>query len=224
MQKAGQRLKETRLKLGLTQQELGDTLGFPWHKIKDIETGRLKLSAEIASLIGEKYSIDGWWLLTGKGSMYPEVTPVQAEVQKNIHNVSKDVLSIPLVAHSAQAGAGNDISNIKFEIVETMSISKSLFKTPPSSMVRVIRVEGYSMVPMLYPDSYCLFDECGEFKTDGLYIINYDDQLMVKLLQINPADNTLDIISTNKDYRSYSISPKDQSVFRIIGKVLRVII
>lgn len=215
MQYAGQRLKEFRLDLGLTQQELGEALGFQWHKIKDIETGRLKLSAEIASLIGEKYSINGWWLLTGKGSM---------KVEENIHyNVSNDTLLIPLISGHAQAGKGNDITGIKYEIVENMQISKSFFKTPPTGSIRVIKVDGYSMVPMLYPDTYVIFDECGEFKTDGLYIINYDDQLMVKLVQIDPQGK-LYIKSTNPEYQSWTIDIGSQTIFKIIGKVLRVII
>jgi phage repressor protein C with HTH and peptisase S24 domain len=214
MNSYGQRLKQARAKTGLTQAEFGDKLGIKGSKIKDIETGRLKLTADIAELIGDFYPISGWWLLTGKGNMEP---PPKAPPPIS------NTLSIPLVSPNAQAGKGNDISNVRFEIVETMTISKSLFKTPPTSNVRIIKVDGYSMVPTLYPDSYCIFDECGEFSTDGLYIINYGNELMVKLLQLDPR-GSLHIKSTNPDYESWEISQEDQSNFRIIGKVLRIII
>ena len=65
----GKRLKETRKILNLTQEELGNVLGLTWHKIKDIEANKLKLTPIIAETIEEKYSISGWWLLTGKGEM-----------------------------------------------------------------------------------------------------------------------------------------------------------
>lgn len=39
--------------------------------------------------------------------------------------------------------------------------------------IKAIRVDGYSMVPMLLPDSWVIFEERSEFKGDGLYIINY---------------------------------------------------
>lgn len=65
----GKRLKEARKYIGLTQQQIAEKLNFEWHKIKDIEAEKLKLSAETAVKIEEIYSINGWWLLTGKGEM-----------------------------------------------------------------------------------------------------------------------------------------------------------
>lgn len=211
----GDRLKQIRSKFGLTQAELGKKIGLTQPQIKNIETGIQKLTAEIAENIANNLAINGWWLLTGKGSM---------KVEENIHyNVSNDTLLIPLISGHAQAGKGNDITGIRYEIVENMQISKSFFKTPPNGSIRVIKVDGYSMVPMLYPDTYVIFDECGEFKTDGLYIINYDDQLMVKLVQIDPQGK-LYIKSTNPEYQSWTIDIGSQTIFKIIGKVLRVII
>ncbi|HIC3266087.1 TPA: hypothetical protein ACW4U5_001781 [Campylobacter jejuni] len=58
-----------------------------------------------------------------------------------------------------------------------------------------------------------------------MYILNFDNQLMVKLLQLDPISKVLDIISVNKDYTSYSLDLKDSQVELIIqGKVLRFII
>lgn len=57
------------------------------------------------------------------------------------------------------------------------------------------------------------------------YIINYANQLMVKLLQLNPFDNILEIISVNKDYKSYQLHISEtQELMLIKGRVLRAII
>lgn len=57
------------------------------------------------------------------------------------------------------------------------------------------------------------------------YIINYANQLMVKLLQLNPFDNILEIISVNKDYKSYQFHISEtQELMLIKGRVLRAII
>ncbi|EAK4864423.1 transcriptional regulator, partial [Campylobacter coli] len=80
-------------------------------------------------------------------------------------------------------------------------------------------------IPMLLPDSWVIFEEIHEYQGDGLYILNFDNQLMVKLLQLDPISKVLDIISVNKDYKSYSLDLKDSQVEIIIqGKVLRSII
>ncbi len=212
----GQRLKQVRAETGLTQQEFGDKYGLKWHTIKAIETGQQKISPDFAEEIEKNLSISGWWLLTGKGSMKPQAVETAVALQG-------DVLSMPLVSHTVQAGRGNDIGGIRYEVVETMTISRSLFKSPPASAVRIIKVDGYSMVPMLYPDSYCIFDEAPLFTADGLYIINYGNELMVKLLQQDPS-GAIHIKSVNPDYQSWVVYPTDQTYFCIIGKVLRIII
>jgi len=78
----GERLKLARKKLNLTQKELGDSLGVPWHKIKDIESGRLRLPPEMAYEIEQKYSINMKWLLIGVGSMFLEVE--KSEIKNTI--------------------------------------------------------------------------------------------------------------------------------------------
>ncbi|ANV98774.1 hypothetical protein BBW65_05630 [Helicobacter enhydrae] len=132
--------------------------------------------------------------------------------------------NIPKLTLHAQAGGGNELLDLCcYESGETLTIDKAFFKSIPQHKLKAIKVEGYSMIPMLYPDSWVIFEESREFKGDGLYIINYANQLMVKLLQLDPARNILDIISANKDYKSYSIS-ESQIEFIVIGKVLRCII
>ena len=89
--------------------------------------------------------------------------------------------------------------------------------------MRIIQVDGYSMIPLLLPDSWVIFEESDVWRGDGLYVLNYDNELMVKLLQKLPNGN-LEIISANKDYKSFVIERDTQSVVRIVGKVLRSIL
>jgi len=68
----GSRLKEVRLNFGLKQKEFGEKIGLTQPQIKNIETGLQKLTIDVADNIATKLAINGWWLLTGKGSMYLE--------------------------------------------------------------------------------------------------------------------------------------------------------
>jgi len=63
------RIKEVRLHLGLTQKALAESLSVKWYQIKDIETGKTKVSAEIAAQLCEKFAINAEWLLTGNGNL-----------------------------------------------------------------------------------------------------------------------------------------------------------
>jgi len=65
----GERLKAARKHLGMTQKQLEKALFLKDDKVKNMETGTHKLTTDISERIEQKYSISGWWLLTGKGSM-----------------------------------------------------------------------------------------------------------------------------------------------------------
>lgn len=134
--------------------------------------------------------------------------------------------SIPKLNLSAQAGGGNEILDLEcYESGEVLTIDKAFFKAVPSNKLKAIRVEGHSMIPMLMPDSWVVFEDSRNYKGDGLYIINYAGQLMVKLLQLDPVQKILDIISVNKEYKSYSVAlAESQAEVIIVGKVLRCII
>lgn len=107
---------------------------------------------------------------------------------------------IPKLNITASAGGGNELEGLEcYESGQTLAIA--------SHNIKAIRVD-YSIIPLLFPDSWVIFEEGREFKGDGLYIINYANQLRVKLLQLNPITNMLEIISANKDYKSYEASLK----------------
>ena len=144
----------------------------------------------------------------------------------NLKETETDQIFIRKLSSSVGAGESVDINGI--EIYDTdvlVPFSRMLFKVCPknTNRIRCMPVEGYSMVPMLYPDSWVIADVTAKFEGDGLYIINYCDRFMVKLLQKSP-DGALDIISVNQQYKSYHIGADDQTEVYIVGKVLRCVI
>ena len=166
-----------------------------------------------------KYQVSSHWLLTGEGDIYLK--------KEKKDESGDDYYSIPII--SIKAGAGSSGTNLDaIDIVEdskSLKISKTLFKTPPKGTIRAMQVDGYSMIPMLYPDSWILFDESSEYKGDGLYVINWNNILMVKLLQVDLKNGKLKIISKNPDYESWEVDfDEEQRVFSIVGKVVRCVV
>lgn len=177
---------------------------------------------QVAVLLGFSEATASTW--RARGASNNAITKFELIRSNDNIKIDPTLLQIQRIALKASAGSGNHLESIdKFEVVETMTISRSLLKTQPNGTLRLIGVDGYSMVPMLYPDSLVLFDEHPEWRGDGLYILNWRNELMVKILQIDPHGK-LHIKSANKDYESWIVDPDDQSVFSIVGKVLRIII
>ncbi|EAH7105579.1 helix-turn-helix domain-containing protein [Campylobacter coli] len=204
--------KQIREKLGLTQEQLGNKLNLTRQQIINIEKGKTPISKKYfdnISKLSKKFYID----------------KEENALNKDRNKQEINFYSIPKLNISASAGGGNELIGLEeYETGEMLELSKAFFKTTPKN-VKAIKVDGYSMIPMLLPDSWVIFEEIHEYQGDGLYILNFDNQLMVKLLQLDPISKVLDIISVNKDYKSYSLDLKDSQVEIIIqGKVLRSIV
>ncbi|WP_169767463.1 LexA family transcriptional regulator [Campylobacter curvus] len=130
-----------------------------------------------------------------------------------------------ITAYKASAGGGNEIDDIKaYETGELMPIAKAFFKTPPKKELNAIEISGESMLPMLHDGDWVIFCDDGEFRGDGLYVVNFSGQLMAKVLQLSPKGE-LKIISVNPNFASYEIDINEtQEHFRIIGKVIKSIV
>jgi putative transcriptional regulator len=239
----GQKIRFFREERNLTQQELANLAGVSDKTIQRYEKSNDEnLTTNVIKKIAKGLNLD-IDALTQQGIKLgvPQPVPLSTiqfkeEVSlntkilspktSNLKETETDQIFIRKLSSSVGAGESVDINGI--EIYDTdvlVPFSRMLFKVCPknTSRIRCMPVEGYSMVPMLYPDSWVIADVTAKFEGDGLYIINYCDRFMVKLLQKSP-DGALDIISVNQQYKSYHIGADDQTEVYIVGKVLRCVI
>ena len=201
-------LKKIRDELGMTQSEMSEKIGLSLRQYQRYEKNPANLTFLQISEFADKLNIS------------------VDELKNGNTTESNDTFSIKkITSYFASAGGGNEINDIEvYDTDEVLQIDKAFFKLPPSKNARAIRVDGYSMVPMLLPDSWVIFEEQSEFKGDGLYVINYSGQLMVKLLQLTPK-GILRVISKNEDFESYEIKVnEDNQYFHIVGKVIKSIV
>lgn len=78
----GNRVKEMRLALGLSQEDIAKRLGVTRGAISRIETGTTNLTPAMARSMCREFSISEEWLLNGTGSMFLELS--RAELAANI--------------------------------------------------------------------------------------------------------------------------------------------
>jgi transcriptional regulator with XRE-family HTH domain len=72
MESAAYRLKLLRKRLKLTQRKFGELLGLAWYQIKDMETGKVKVSPVVARLLTHEVGVRLKWLLNGEGRMFKD--------------------------------------------------------------------------------------------------------------------------------------------------------
>ena len=166
--------------------------------------------------IAKKIGVDYHWLSGETSSVAEPVAHYGACLPSTV--------SVPVLSATASAGGGNNVESIDvYESGRSLSVDREFFGGVSLERVRVIEVEGYSMVPVLLPGSWVFFEEGTGWSGDGLYVLIFRGVLMVKIVEANPATGQLRIRSANPDYESWDYDPtEDQSVFRIVGRVRRV--
>ena len=198
-----------------TQKDFSELVKFPFSRIQDIERGKVKeLKSTELEYLQEKFLINSWWLLTGKGEIFISETK---EIQKSDNNYNIDLLNV-------RAGAGEGIYNYVIETVDTISLDKSFFRTPiNTNKIKGIQVDGDSMEPTLRDGDYVLIDENINFGTNGIYAIQYGGQILIKRLQFK-MDGTILIISDNDKYDKEVFNPKENQLpFQVLGiKILSI--
>ncbi len=231
------RMKEYRDYYGWTQSDLSEKSGISISTIKKYEAGAVEnFTYENLKKISSAFNVSPSDFLDeflsvnvsdNRKKMSVNVSDKSINLKSSqLEQIKNDQIYIRQLGSSVGAGESVDIDGI--EIYDTdilVPFSQMLFKVRPKNTdrVRCMKVDGYSMVPMLFPDSWVIADVTASFAGDGLYIINYCGNFMVKLLQKSP-NGVLHIKSVNKDYESYDIGPDDDVQVYIVGKVLRCVI
>lgn len=94
------RLKELRMKLGMSQAELGEVIGISNFAISSIERGERNLTERNLSLICEKLKVNRDWLEKGIGEMFSDVLPLDeftallADIDANASERTREFLEI----------------------------------------------------------------------------------------------------------------------------------
>ena len=232
----GAKIKTLREERGLTQVELAKLSDTSRASIQLYEADKVNIPVKNLEKIANALSVGSDYFLSSNMSS-KEIKFVE-QSQNLSSNMSpnptklkpshQDNEQVNIIKLSSDVGAGESVDIDGIEVYDTdilVPFAQMLFKTRIThpQRLRCMQVSGYSMVPMLFPDSWVIADVTAKFEDDGLYIVNYAGKFMVKLLQKSP-DGVLHIKSVNKEYDSYDIGPNSDTQVYIIGKVLRCVI
>ncbi len=216
------RIKKIRDDLGgITQVKLATNLGFPVSKVKDVESGRVKISTDLAQAVEEKYGYNFRWILTGEGPMKKEDLPAGETSQfqtipPQTDFPADDFVFIRRVNGKISAGGGlapDDTADVQCAFRRDWIKRKG---GSPSRM-SLITVSGDSMEPTLMAGDLVLVDHSRTTVAPqgGIYAISLDQGIMIKRLQL--LHNKIRILSDNSHYESIDAEP-DQ--VKINGKVI----
>ncbi len=225
-----ERFKEARNYINLTQKELGEKLGFQWHKIKDIEAGKLKVTPDIAEYLENYYSISGWWLLTGKGEMLinsnnSNLSIAEPKVNHNVES-NLELINISYFKDTYAAAGAGAINYENAPIV--MSFDKEFLRVQLGITVfkhlHIIHAIGNSMHPTIQTGEMLFVNpfENEDFKIrdKDIYIISTPNGTLVKRIKIHPIKPIYILVSDNPEDDDITLEGDDFKACTVIGRVV----
>lgn len=225
-----ERFKEARNYITLTQKELGEKLGFQWHKIKDIEAGKLKVTPDIAEYLENYYSISGWWLLTGKGEMLinsnnSNLSIAEPKVNHNVES-NLELINISYFKDTYAAAGAGAINYENAPIV--MSFDKEFLRVQLGITVfkhlHIIHAIGNSMHPTIQTGEMLFVNpfENEDFKIrdKDIYIISTPNGTLVKRIKIHPIKPIYILVSDNPEDDDITLEGDDFKACTVIGRVV----
>lgn len=170
----GQRIKERREELGITQEFLAKSIGVGQSSIGNYESGiRLpKNIHKIADVLKVKIS----WLESGVGAKSPQPQEIDLENNTNYPAIKKVHLTVSagITGFGVEPCEGDD-SIIVFK--SDWYISRGL---KPEKLLAV-KVSGSSMEPKLYHGDSVVFNTADVALKDGVvYVFNLDGEVVIK--------------------------------------------
>ena len=145
----------------------------------------------------------------------PAPEPVHAAVKR-----AAKAFAVPRLSLGASAGNGNVVAYEEAEDAVTVDarLLRKIGVAPPH--VSIISVDGESMMPTLNHGDEIMVDHKDDASRlrDGIYVLRWDDLLIVKRIAMGRRRGTFDIMSDNNLYPSWT--DVDLAAVAIVGRVV----
>ncbi len=224
MSTQSQRLKESRLKAGLSQKQVAEAVGMKqpsYSYLEKTDGAGSTLLPEIAKVL----KVDPYWLRTGETpentdkslsqliDNSPSVT-VSSEEQEN------ERIWIDLVNLRFACGDGESIEFHFDEVLEKRDFPPQFFKkygVKPEN-VKLVFAKGDSQEPYVCTGDVFAIDLADtEIRDNEFYAVYFEGEAMLKQI-FKEEGGKLTLHSLNPKYRDKTVSADNGASFRVIGR------
>lgn len=172
----------------------------------------------------------GWLDIPGSVNERGEVVlaiPAGAAEPRPVYTTNRDepregYTRIPVLEAKPAAGAGGE--PVDFPVVtdylEVMEGWARQYFGPRLTSIRIVPVGGDSMSPTLNDGDLAFVDtSVNTYSQDGIYVLVFDDRLLIKRLRANLASRLLEICSDNTAYPPQVVHPQEMDRLHVMGAV-----
>jgi len=228
----GKQIKTLRTNLGITQKNFSEITSIPLSTLTKIESNYsnagLPIIDKIISLPQfEMYTL--WLMKNVDAPEYGQFTPSNNSNMETkntetsiLESLKNQHIQLPFYEVSASAGSGL-LAEVE-EQPKTISFEPNWLRSEVGvcpTNVFLMLVEGDSMQPTLKNGSMIMVNKDVDNLSDGIYVMRYDNNLLVKRLQMLPG-GIIRVKSDNSMYDPWEItkSQLDGEELALIGRVV----
>ncbi len=224
MSSQSERLKEARLKAGLSQKQVAEAVGMKQPSYNYLEKNDKGGSAKLPE-IAKVLNVDPYWLRTGKTA-----SDVDADLKKLLENSSvieldsngedPDRIWIDLVNIRFSCGDGESIEFHYDDVLAKREIPASVFKkhnVKPEN-TKLALATGDSQEPYVCNgDEFAIDLSDTEIKDGEFYAVYFEGEAMLKQV-FKEQGKKLILHSLNPKYKDKVVSSDNGVGFRVIGR------
>lgn len=197
-----ERMKDIRNILKITQKKFSKELEITPSALSAIESGTNGVSVDVLLSLKEKFNINPNWVLTGEGKpndSFFETTNIKKIELLNMNNAgdTEEVIIDMRMFNN---------NNIKY-IIENCGF---------------VSYQGSEMKNIKNGD-IIIFNKLEKIQEDNLYIINADNRIIVRHVQVDSIRKIFIFKSENNSYSDITYKENELKDIKIIGRVVGVI-
>lgn len=209
METHGQRIKRFREKLRLTLEDVGKDIGLTKQAIYKYENDIVSnIPYDKILLLAKALHVKPWEILGWENPEQDQTFKLSPE---------STTITIPFINQKLSAGYGKDFLSSENITVKTIDIMVAMARGLDKSTLIAAKVRGNSMIgEKIFSGDIVVFSRW-LINQEGIYVINYAGDIMVKKLSFDALNNQISIISANHDYPVRTV---DAEYVNILGKVV----
>jgi SOS-response transcriptional repressor LexA len=202
MRNEAERYKYILKKSGLTKSAFAESIGISRSHNYHLERGTQKLPREVLERLSSVYGVNLNWLIHGKGPPGPELETVEIE----------------LLNQEAAAGQGWEIQD--YIEKQYIPIPYDFLRPHNPRNLKAVYVSGDSMIDERINDGDIVIFNIKQIEGKGIYVVSVGNTLLVKRVDFDHANKTIELISANPAHEPRRYSGNELEEIKIEGRVV----
>jgi len=187
---------------GLSKAAFAASLGISRAHYYHIETGKQNPPKEVLERLVKVHNVNLNWLLTGEGKSGFETNTAEIE----------------LLDQEAAAGKGREIGD--YIEKRYIPILYDFLRPHNPKNLKAVFVSGDSMIDERINDGDIAIFNIKQTEGNGIYVVSVGNTLLVKRVDFDPANKTMELISANSSYEPRRYTGHELEEIKIEGRVV----